>query len=85
MINRRDQLDKCRTCEDNNSGWCKHVKTNNMDEKMDGCKFNKPKEKIKVIVEASAELAQILENHLIEVREIVEKFTKEIKGVDGHK
>ena len=42
-------------------------------------------EKIKVIVEASAELAQILENHLIEVREIVEKFTKEIKGVDGHK
>jgi hypothetical protein len=83
MTNKRDQLDKCKTCEDNNSGWCKHVKTNILDEKIDNCKFNKPK--IKVTVEASVALAQMLEDHLIEVRKIIEEFTRETKGVDIYK
>ena len=33
-MTKRDQLERCKNCDDNSNGWCKVLSTNSLDVKM---------------------------------------------------
>ena len=43
-MTKRDQLERCKNCDDNSNGWCKVLSTNSLDVKMYKCPLHKPKQ-----------------------------------------